>query len=70
MGAARTGDAAGARKETQQLQSLRDTLQQSRDVYWAEQVEIQRLAAEAWTAYAGGEKSQRSRGEMWRKTCQ
>lgn len=58
MGAARTGDAAGARKEIQQLQSLRDALQQSRDVYWAEQVEIQRLAAEAWTAYAAGEKSQ------------
>ena len=50
MGAARTGDAAGARKEIQQLQSLRDTLQQSRDVYWAEQVEIQRLAARLGSA--------------------
>ena len=28
------------------------------DVYWAEQVGIQRLAAEAWTEYAAGNKSQ------------
>ena len=53
MGAARTGDVAGARKEIEQLQSLRSTLKQTQDVYWAEQVEIQRVAAEAWTALCG-----------------
>ena len=58
MGAARTGDVAGARKEIEQLQSLRSTLKQTRDVYWAEQVEIQRAAAEAWTAYAAGQKNE------------
>jgi hypothetical protein len=29
-------------------------LQQANDVYWAEQVEIERLAAEGWTADAAG----------------
>ena len=55
MGAARSGDVAGARQEIAQLQSLRDTLKQAQDVYWSEQVEIQRLAAEAWTAQAAGQ---------------
>jgi tetratricopeptide (TPR) repeat protein len=58
MGAARTGDVNGARKEIEQLQSLRVTLKQTRDVYWAEQVEIQRLAAEAWTAHAAGKQNE------------
>lgn len=58
MGAARTGDVAGARKEIDQLQALRATLKQAQDVYWATQVEIQRLAAEAWTAHAAGRKSE------------
>jgi len=58
MGAARTGDVAGARKEIEQLQSLRATLKQAQDVYWAEQVEIQRLAAAAWTAHAAGKNTE------------
>jgi tetratricopeptide (TPR) repeat protein len=58
MGAARTGDVAGAQKEIEQLQSLRATLKQAHDVYWDEQVEIQRLAAAAWTAHAAGRKTE------------
>jgi tetratricopeptide (TPR) repeat protein len=58
IGAARSGDVAGARQEIAQLQSLRATLKQAQDVYWAEQVEIQRLAAEAWTAHAAGNKNE------------
>jgi hypothetical protein len=54
VGAARTGDVAGARKEIEHLQSLHAALTQSRDVYWAGQVAIQRLAAEAWTSYTAG----------------
>ena len=42
-------------RRSTQLQSLRATLKQAQDVYWAEQVEIQRLAAEAWTAHAAGQ---------------
>ena len=54
IGAARTGNATQARAETQKLATLRETLQQNKDVYWAEQVEIQRRAAAAWTARAEG----------------
>src|SRR5256886_2740541 len=54
IGAARTGSAAQARAETEKLGNLRETLQQNKDAYWAEQVEIQRRAAAAWTARAEG----------------
>ena len=54
IGAARTGNAAQARAETEKLGNLRETLQQNKDAYWAEQVEIQRRAAAAWTARAEG----------------
>ena len=58
MGAARSADVLAARKEIEQLQSLRGSLTRAGDVYWAEQVGIQRLAAEAWTEYAAGDKRQ------------
>ena len=54
MGAARSGDVASARKEIEHLEALRDALKQTQDTYWIEQVEIQRLAAEAWTVHAAG----------------
>ena len=40
--------------DTDKLANLRETLQQNKDTYWAEQVEIQRRAAAAWTARAEG----------------
>ena len=58
MGAARTGDVAAARQEIEQLQVLRGTLKQAQDPYWESQIEIQRVAAEAWTAYAAGNKTE------------
>src|SRR5262245_42182084 len=58
LGAARTGDAARARKEIDQLLRLHSALKESRDEYWAEQVAIQQLAAEAWAGYAAGNKSE------------
>ncbi len=54
LGAARSGDAGVARKEWQQLGSLRDTLIQVNEKYWADQVEIQREIAAAWLALAEG----------------
>jgi tetratricopeptide (TPR) repeat protein len=39
------------------LASLEDALRQSGDAYWASQVEIQRLAAQAWLAHAQGRPS-------------
>jgi hypothetical protein len=54
LGGARGGDLASARRDFEQLQALRDALNQAKDAYWAEQVEIQRRAAAAWVARAEG----------------
>jgi hypothetical protein len=54
LGAAHTGQAEAARKEVQQLASLRDTLIQGNDKYWADQVDIQRESATAWVTLAEG----------------
>src|SRR5881409_4371755 len=49
--AARSGDAARARGDVDRLAALKDLM---KDAYWAEQIEIQRRAAAAWTARAEG----------------
>ena len=54
LGSARSGDTAASQKELQQLEQLRDILVQSKEKYWADQVEVQRRAAAAWVARAGG----------------
>ena len=54
MGAVRSGNAATAQTDMERLDALRDTLTRSKQEYWAEQVEIQRLAATAWVAFAEG----------------
>ena len=54
IGAARTGNAAQARAETETLALLRDALVQAKNGYWAEHVEVQRRMASAWTARAEG----------------
>ena len=54
FGFARSGDAASADKEIAELERLRNLETQMKDVYWTEQVEIQRLGARAWTALAEG----------------
>ncbi len=54
LGAARTGDVAAARREVERLQTLRDTLVQGKQRYWADQVEVQRRAAAGWLAWADG----------------
>jgi len=51
VGAARTGQPARARADVEKLTALRDAI---KDPYWAEQVEIQRRVAAAWTAHAEG----------------
>jgi hypothetical protein len=56
MGSARSGDLPGARKNIEQLHSLKEGLVQAKQDYWAEQVEIQRSAATAWVAFAEGKK--------------
>jgi len=54
LGAARSGNAAGARKDIARLEVLRDALIAAKQGYWAEQVEIQRQVAAAWVARAEG----------------
>jgi tetratricopeptide (TPR) repeat protein len=51
IGAARTADAVRARTDVDKLAALKDAM---KDPYWAEQIEIQRRAAAAWTARAEG----------------
>jgi hypothetical protein len=47
LGAARTGDQSGADREIARLRALEDKLTAAQDKYWADQVEVQRLAASA-----------------------
>jgi hypothetical protein len=54
LGAAHLKDPATIRASIEALQQARDRLAQAKEVYWAEQVEIQRLGAEAWLALVEG----------------
>jgi tetratricopeptide (TPR) repeat protein len=54
LGAARTGDTAGAEVELAKLQSFEDKLAQAKDAYWANQVKVQRLGAAAVVARVQG----------------
>jgi len=54
LGDARTGNTAGAESEIGRLQSLEDKLKGS-DTYWANQVEVQRLAAAGILAHVRGD---------------
>jgi hypothetical protein len=54
IGAARSGDAASARREVERLATLREALAQAKQGYWGDQVEVQRRAAAGWTARAEG----------------
>jgi tetratricopeptide (TPR) repeat protein len=48
LGAARSGDLAGARLDLGEIARLRDQLASAHDSYWTEQLDIQRKAACAW----------------------
>ncbi|HSF28956.1 MAG TPA: tetratricopeptide repeat protein [Candidatus Tectomicrobia bacterium] len=54
LGAARSGEAAGARREIERLNKLQQVLAERKLAYWAEQVEIQAQVATAWALYAEG----------------
>jgi tetratricopeptide (TPR) repeat protein len=54
MGAARNGDLVPAQADIEKLKELRAGLEKARQSYWAEQVEVQILAAQAWAAHAQG----------------
>jgi hypothetical protein len=52
LAAAHLQDTASARASLEALTSIREQLTNSKEAYWAEQVEIQRRAVSAWTALA------------------
>ena len=54
LGAANSGDLAGARTAVAALQERQARLAKAGEVYWAEQAEIQRLGATAWLAFKEG----------------
>ena len=56
VGAARAGKPADAAADIARLSAIRDRELELKDAYWAEQVDIQRRVAEAWVAYASGQK--------------
>ena len=54
LGLSHSGNPEAARMEAVKLASLRDTLIQGNDSYWADQVDIQHETATAWIALAEG----------------
>jgi tetratricopeptide (TPR) repeat protein len=54
LGAAHSGDTAAAEREVQELARLRDLLKAAENKYWTTEVEVSRLGAAAWTAWAQG----------------
>ena len=54
LGAARSGDIASAKKDAEQLAAAQLALEAAKNKYWATEVEIQRLGAAGWIAYAEG----------------
>ena len=56
LGAARSGDAEAAERETGELRKIAERLRAEKNPYWAGEVEVQRLASAAWAAYAKGER--------------
>lgn len=52
LGAARIGKPEAAQADIARLAELRDRLQQDKDAYWAEQVDIQWRVATAWALHA------------------
>src|SRR6266571_5875188 len=56
MGAARSGDFAAAQADIDKLKQLREGLEKANQSYWAEQLEVQVLGAQAWLAQARGSK--------------
>jgi tetratricopeptide (TPR) repeat protein len=58
MGAARSGDVTAAQTDIDTLKELRAALEKVNQAYWAGQVEIQIVAAQAWVAQAQGKREE------------
>src|SRR5437867_3562600 len=58
LGGARSGDAVAAEKDVQELGRIVNTLKNAKNDYWATEVEVERLSAAGWTAYAKGNRDE------------
>ncbi|HXN73750.1 MAG TPA: tetratricopeptide repeat protein [Candidatus Acidoferrales bacterium] len=58
LGASRLGQTAETNESATALQEIRERLLKAGENYWAQQVEIQGLAVEAWAALASGKKDE------------
>jgi tetratricopeptide (TPR) repeat protein len=58
LGASRSGDTAAASADIERLTAMQKSLAEAKEVYWATQVEIQRLGASAWLAHAEGKRDE------------
>ena len=58
LGASHIGNTEAARKDLQQLGSIREILTQENNKYWADQVDIQREIAAAWITLAEGKREE------------
>jgi tetratricopeptide (TPR) repeat protein len=56
VGAARSGNPAAAEKDVARLAAIAAALKAANNDYWATEVEVQRLGAAAWIAFAGGKR--------------
>jgi tetratricopeptide (TPR) repeat protein len=56
LGAARSGNPAAAEKDVERLAQIGDGLKAAKNDYWATEVEVQRQSAEAWIAFAKGDR--------------
>ena len=52
LGAARSGDPASAHRDVERIAALRDELKAAKNEYWANEVEVMRLASVAWVSLA------------------
>ena len=57
LGAARSGDSKAANQSLDKLASLREETAKT-SAYWAKQIEIQRLSAQAWLTYEEGKQKE------------
>lgn len=58
LGAARSGDVTAAQADIEKLNGVREGLLKANQSYWAEQVEVQILAAQGWVAQGQGKKDE------------
>ena len=58
IGAARSGNPGASQEDLARLAALRDQLTERKITYWAQQVEIMRLASAGWVEFAGGRRDE------------